>query len=468
MLIGGMISGGSVQALDPIPLNQVIITEVFPGNPSPNAGQEFIEIYNNTALDIDLSGWHVQYASATKTDWLSPTRTISLSGAIKSGEYYLIASTGYLTDTADITYSSTLSQTGGHLRVIDDGGLLQDQIGWGNAVMPLGVAIPAPPSGSSISRLTNSLGFNLSEDNNTDYAISLSPTPSADNLITLAAVEEDVASSSSPTPSTTPPVTVEYADIQISELLPNPAAPQSDDKDEYVELYNPNSFDVDLSGYIIATGINSTYKYAVKNLVIPAGGYALFKSGDTNLSLSNTTGKAQLMAPDGTLLDETGVYDKALPGAAWIFNAGNWVWTTTATPGLDNIYTQLTFVKAATTTKKAAKAPSKTAKRKSPAAAKTKKKKSVKSAVPLAGSTTPPPAAPIHPLVLAGIGSGALLYALYEYRNDLGNTLYRLRRYREARGSYWPAFASTGVRGATLRLGRWQDYIRARSGPWFR
>lgn len=460
--------GEKVNALDPIPSNKVVFSEIFLGNPTPNAGQEFIEIYNTTLDDINLTGWRLQYTSAAKSDWNSPTRNIALSGSIKAGEYYLVTSTGYLTDKANLTYSSTLSQSGGHLRIINQYNDLQDQIGWGNAAMPLGVASEAPEAGSSLARLTNSTGYNLSLDNNTDFTGSLSPTPGIDNVITLPLVEEETVeprSSPLPLPSTSPPVVTLYDDIQISEILPNPAAPATDANDEFIELYNPNQKDVDLTGYVIKTGVNGTYKYVIKDQIITAGSYRVFYSRDTRLILSNTTGKVQLLAPDGTLLDETSTYSKAEDGQVLIFSNGSWVWSSSTSAGADNIYTPVAVVKAASTTKKAV---AKTVKAKAPKKTPTKKKKAQKATVPLASATSTPPTSTIHPLILATVGTSALLYALYEYRNDLGSTLYRLRRYRDARGGLWSAIAATANDRINFRSWRWQNNFRTWFGARFR
>ena len=47
-------------------VSPVLITEVQTGaGVSGHAGDEFIEIYNTTDADIDLSGWQLRYVSAT-------------------------------------------------------------------------------------------------------------------------------------------------------------------------------------------------------------------------------------------------------------------------------------------------------------------------------------------------------------------------------------------------------------------
>lgn len=450
-------------AVDSPPANLVIVSEIMPAS-ATSASQEFIEIYNNTDSDIDLSGWHIQYTSAAKTDWSSPSRNISLSGIILAGQYYLLATTGYLSDVSNLAYSSTLSQSGGHLRVLDGAGGLQDQVGWGNAAMPLGSPAAAPAAGNAIARLASSEGFNVSEDNSTDFAETLTPTPLADNLITLLpAPDEGEADDSGSNAADSPPVKVEYAQIQVSEILPNPASPDTDSQNEFVELYNPNQNDIDLTNYEIAASQDATYKYVIKDVIIESGGYRVFTSGSTNLSLSNSGGKVKLLAPDGSLVDETDIYPKAPDGQSWIFNDGLWIWTSSPTPGEDNIFTAA-VVKAAKASR--TKTPTiKTTSRKT--AKKTTKTKTAKPTVPLATITQPPKTAKVHPAILASVGSGALLYALYEYKNDVANGIYQLRRHREAGADAWPALTKLSGSRAARRFRRWQNHLRTWFGARF-
>ena len=460
LMVVSLVLAPTAEALDPPTTDQVIFSEILPST-SQSSSQEFIEIYNNTVGDIDLAGWHIQYTSATKTDWSSPSRNIALSGTILAGEYYLLATAGYLSDKSNLVFSSTLSQSGGHLRILDAANTLQDQIGWGSALMPLGVAAISPAAGNSIARLANTDGFNLSHDNSTDYAETLTPTPLLVNSISAPALSDDTESTDATDTPSTPPVKVEYALVQISEVLPNPAAPQTDARDEFVELYNPNLEDVDLSGYIIAAGLNSTYKYVIKDLVISSGGYQVFYSGSTNLSLSNSVGKVQLLAPDGSLVDETSDYQDAPIGQAWIFNNGAWVWTASPTPGEDNVLTAA-VVKAASAKKTSPKtAKSKSSTRKSAKTA--SKKKAAKPTVPLSTLSTAPKTTKVHPAILASVGSGALIYALYEYKNDVANGLYRFNRYRAAGRDFWPAYSRLTSSRIARGFGRRQNNLRT----WF-
>lgn len=67
---------------------QVVINEIYGGGGNSGATykNDFIELYNNGTTPVSLSGWSVQYASATGTSWSATT----LSGTIPAKGYYLI------------------------------------------------------------------------------------------------------------------------------------------------------------------------------------------------------------------------------------------------------------------------------------------------------------------------------------------------------------------------------------------
>ena len=67
---------------------QVTISQVYGGGGNSGAPlkSDFIELHNNGTSAVSLSGWSVQYASATGTSW----QVTTLSGSIAPGGYYLV------------------------------------------------------------------------------------------------------------------------------------------------------------------------------------------------------------------------------------------------------------------------------------------------------------------------------------------------------------------------------------------
>ena len=126
----------------------------------------------------------------------------------------------------------------------------------------------------------------------------------------------------------------------ITELLPNPASPQTDAADEFIEIYNPNSKAFDLKGYGLEVGTTTLRKFTfTDSIVVPAMSYMAFYSADTHLSLSNSGGQARFQGLDGALVSESSTYETADGNAAWALADGVWKWSMTPTSGLFNTIT---------------------------------------------------------------------------------------------------------------------------------
>lgn len=213
----------------------------------------------------------------------------------------------------------------------------------------------------------------------------------------------------------------------VTELLPNTASPQTDSEDEFIELYNSNSKNFDLSGFALEVGLTTKRKYTFPaGTILSPKSFKAFFSSDTGLALSNTGSQVSLLDPSGNTISGTDAYASAKDGQSWALANGKWYWSSQATPNAANIIKEPAVKGAATKS----------------TASKTKSSGVVKGASTTKAFTTGAtnnldPAANtagnVHPLVLAGVGAGALLYGLYEYRNDVANQIHRLRRYREAR-----------------------------------
>ena len=84
--MGDDLVGPYVQPVDAQTANHVVISEVYGGggNSGSTYKNDFVELYNPTSSTVDMSGWSVQYASATGTSsWLvtNLTGTIAPHGS---------------------------------------------------------------------------------------------------------------------------------------------------------------------------------------------------------------------------------------------------------------------------------------------------------------------------------------------------------------------------------------------------
>jgi len=67
----------------------IVISQVYGGGGNSGATfkNDFIELFNKGAVAVNVSGWTVQYTSATGTTW---TNITALTGTIQPGHYYLV------------------------------------------------------------------------------------------------------------------------------------------------------------------------------------------------------------------------------------------------------------------------------------------------------------------------------------------------------------------------------------------
>jgi hypothetical protein len=148
------------------------------------ASNEFVELVNAGTSAAPVGGFKVAYRSSSGSSDIT-LATIPAGTSIPAGGFYLLAGAGYLgTHTADQTFSTSLAANGGGIAVRDDGGVILDSVGYGDATNAFveGHTTTAPPAtaapGSSSVRLPDG---NDTNDNSADFSVSTTPTPGAAN-----------------------------------------------------------------------------------------------------------------------------------------------------------------------------------------------------------------------------------------------------------------------------------------------
>ncbi|MDP1538505.1 MAG: lamin tail domain-containing protein [bacterium] len=123
------------------------------------------------------------------------------------------------------------------------------------------------------------------------------------------------------------------AGVVINEILPFPVGP--DAEEEWIEVFNQNNFEVDLSGWQIADTAGKTHTLPVGKK-IPAQGFLVLPRPTTKITLNNDEDGLSLIQPNGSILDSVN-YQKAPQGQSYNRTESGWVWSSTLTPGLANI-----------------------------------------------------------------------------------------------------------------------------------
>ncbi|MCC6348971.1 MAG: lamin tail domain-containing protein, partial [Candidatus Eisenbacteria bacterium] len=171
------------------------------GNSGSVYKNDFIEIFNRGPSAVNVTGWSVQYTSATGTSW----SVTALSGSIPPGGYYLVqeaAGSGGTTSlpAPDASGSIAMSATAGKVALVNgttaligscpSGGGLVDLLGYGTANCSETATMVA--LSNTTAGLRTSDGCVDTDDNSSDFAAgaatprnSASPTHSCQHLLNV-------------------------------------------------------------------------------------------------------------------------------------------------------------------------------------------------------------------------------------------------------------------------------------------
>jgi hypothetical protein len=171
----------------------VVISQVFAagGNTGAAYANDFAELFNRGSASVDLSGWTVQYATASGTSW----QATALAGTLEPGRHYLVqlasgGSVGSALPTADATGTSNLAVSGGKLALVHDvtpltcgasagscssSSAVVDLLGYGSATDYEGSG-PAPALSATTAALRAGSGCTDSDSNAADFTAA-APAP---------------------------------------------------------------------------------------------------------------------------------------------------------------------------------------------------------------------------------------------------------------------------------------------------
>jgi hypothetical protein len=172
----------------------VVISQVYGGNGSMyNA--DYVELFNAGASAVALTGWSVQYASATGSGSFASNGVTALAGTLLPGQHYLVklasSTSGAALPTPDATGTTNLSSSSGKVIVANtttglacNGGStactatqlaqIVDLVGYGGANFFEGTAAPALTSSTALLRANG--GCTDTDVNGSDFS-SGTPAP---------------------------------------------------------------------------------------------------------------------------------------------------------------------------------------------------------------------------------------------------------------------------------------------------
>ncbi len=280
---GGLLVPSSVP-VKALPIS-ILISQVYGGGGNTGATytNDFVELFNPTSGSISVTGWSIQYASATGTTWTATT----LDGSIAAGQYFLIqlagGANGASLPAPDDTGTTNMAAAAGKVALVNSTTALTgacpisasiiDFVGYGTAATCFEGTGAAPAPSASLADIRADNGCTDADNNSTDFSTDTpSPrnsfsigyicgvgtyTPTLSPTITFTPTVSQTATTSptttiTPTASTTPTPTNTVlspaTNIVISEFR---TVGPSGGNDEFIELYNPSSSAIVIGDWII-------------------------------------------------------------------------------------------------------------------------------------------------------------------------------------------------------------------------
>ncbi|OGF25769.1 hypothetical protein A2303_07290 [Candidatus Falkowbacteria bacterium RIFOXYB2_FULL_47_14] len=247
---------------------------------APEDGEaEWVEIFNASDADIDLSGWILLDGGERRTE---------LGGVIGSRKL-----------SVKENIAGNLNNGGDRLQLIDPAGNLIDEVvygDWDNGHTEDNV--PAPDSGQSLAR------------DGAIFLLTSTITREEENIITAA-----------------PEKTEAQEQPFISEVF---AAPLGSPAGEFIELYNPGTTAFDLSGWRLSD--DSGREFLMDGLILEPGGYRAIGREESSLALDNNGDSLILKNADNRIIQKL-TYKTSPPGESWSRKEdGKYSWTRQVTP----------------------------------------------------------------------------------------------------------------------------------------
>ncbi len=284
-----------------------------------NAYDEFVSISNDGSSSIDLTNYSISRKSKTATSWNTLHKFTGVT--IYPGQVIVVANAKYIGISNYLYSTSSYSlTTDNSVAIIAPDKSIMDLAGYGEANTFEGSPLSNPAAGEQLVRTQDT---NVNSDDFVSSFKVATLDPNADK-------------------------------VMISELMPAPSEGK-----EWFELFNPTSLLVSLSGIKICDAVGSVHCYYLPDTeTLQPFQYKVYGQDTTKITLNNTGDWLELRdGNDNLLVDSGGDYGSADEGNSLSLFGSEFIWTKSATPGVQNIFTDTAEVEESVVT--AAKSTSK-------------------------------------------------------------------------------------------------------------
>ena len=315
----------------------IFINEFLPSPEGPDAEGEWIEFYNSNAASVDLSEWSIKDTQGRIKSYIFPEdATITGYGFLvlnrptskiilnNDGEGLILKNPlGELVNSADYDGKALDGQSYARKTNGTWEWSLAPSPGEENSFPPPEETTPEaePEARSSSAKASEDKPEPQPESEVESSSVPASAEATADK----EATENELQSKSIAYPS----------GIIINEVLPSPTGPDSEG--EWIEIYNQNSFGVDLFGWQIQdTGGRVKIYHFPQGTKIDPQGFLVLSRPTTKITLNNDVDGLNLIQPNGIIVSQVS-YSKASAGSSYNRTNSGWAWSNTLTPGSKNI-----------------------------------------------------------------------------------------------------------------------------------
>lgn len=259
----------------------VIINEFLPNPAGDDSAGEFIELYNPSDNEADLSGWQLDDAPAG-----SGAYTLS-AGTIVGAHAYVVL----MRQQTGIA----LNNTGDEVRLLDPNGAVHAHARYSESAA----------DGQSYNNASGT------------FVVSTTATPGTANVITkpaeLETKSDSIKAATKPSPATLGAAQESGSyttSVIVFRALPNPIG--DDTAGEFIELKNTGSVPADLSGWQLDDEEGGSAPHTIPHgVTIAANDTLTFSREDTAIALNNNGDVVRLLAPDGTVISTLAYEDVA-------------------------------------------------------------------------------------------------------------------------------------------------------------
>ena len=303
----------------------IVVNEVQ-YDPEPAAresGYEWVELWNGGLATVSLAGWRIadNHSSDPLPDVeLSPGEFLVVAGSEAFGELFPDFHGRFVALGGSI--GNGLGNSGDRVMLLDPNGTMVDGMSYGSDASVLDPPVGLVAAGHSLERVP----AGTDTDSSSDWMDQQRPSPGAP--------AEQTRPTSAPTPA--PPATLAPgAAAVLNEYLPAPRDVDWDGdgtataSDEWVELFNPGTAEVNLRGWQlddVAEGGSKPFVFTADVLLAPGGHLLLFQR-ETGVVLNNGGDSVRLLRPDGSVADETS-YARSRPDQSLARDGdGSGAWT---------------------------------------------------------------------------------------------------------------------------------------------